>query len=252
MSLEALLESIGKLPARSPNVPIVPEPEVVGFFVRWARGLRLWKVSTLADFAGVSVSTLERVERGERVSNENLDRIAVGLGYPSGYFTQPRLPLTEEEVLADWQERYGQTVPVKVKPLRTQLQVRRLAQCHGYLPTTGEDAELDDYAMGLVEWLDLAAFILVEGFSNPQSDARKRKLYADILAYVRKIEASGITVLAGVMDAPQDGHPDWKAALLSFRRRSADPGATKRRVILVDRRCVDIGLGSRPLPGDEK
>jgi len=41
-----------------------------------------WKVSTLADFARVPVSTVERVERAEKVSPENHDRIAVALGQP--------------------------------------------------------------------------------------------------------------------------------------------------------------------------
>lgn len=252
MNFDALLEDIKKIGPGQPGIPIVPEPAIVAFFVRLVRGLRQWKVSTLAGFAGVSVSTVERVERGERVSDECLDRIAVGLGYDPGYFTKPRLPLTQEQVVADWEERYGQLVPVNVKPLRTQLQIRQLAQCHGYLPATAGDSSLDDDAIGLVEWLDLAAFILAEGFSNPQSDdARKRKLYADILAYVRKLEAVGITILAGIMDAPQENLPDWKVALVSLSRRANDPGASKRRVIFVDQRCVDIRLGSRPLPGEE-
>src|SRR5258708_19592950 len=71
--------------------------EVVGFGVRWNRGLRQWKTTTLADFARVSLSTIERIERGEKVSDEALDRIAQAFGYAAGYFTTPRLPLSAEE-----------------------------------------------------------------------------------------------------------------------------------------------------------
>jgi transcriptional regulator with XRE-family HTH domain len=51
----------------------------------------------LADFACVSVSTIERVECGEKVSNEALDRIAQGLGYEPGRFTAPRYRLGPEQ-----------------------------------------------------------------------------------------------------------------------------------------------------------
>jgi transcriptional regulator with XRE-family HTH domain len=78
----------------------VPPAELVGFVVRWNRGLRQWKKSTLADFASVSVSTVERVERGEKVSEEALDKIAQGLGYEAGYFTKPRLRMGTNEAVA--------------------------------------------------------------------------------------------------------------------------------------------------------
>src|SRR3546814_8970009 len=90
MSKQDLLDKIANLPAGPSEVPEVPPPELVGFFVVLVRGLRQWKQSTLAEFAGVSLTTVERVERGEKVRDESLDRIAEALGYESGYFTSPR------------------------------------------------------------------------------------------------------------------------------------------------------------------
>ena len=37
-----------------------------------------------------SLSTIQRVERGEAVSKENLDKIACALGHPPSAFTEPR------------------------------------------------------------------------------------------------------------------------------------------------------------------
>jgi transcriptional regulator with XRE-family HTH domain len=62
------------------------------------------KQSTLADFARVSVSTIERAERGEKISEECLNRIGQALGYGPGYLTAPRRIRTQDEayaVLAD-------------------------------------------------------------------------------------------------------------------------------------------------------
>jgi hypothetical protein len=93
MSTKDILDRIANLPAGPSDIPQVPPPELIGFVVRWERVLRHWKQSILADFACVSVSTIERVECGEKVSNEALDRIAQGLGYEPGRFTAPRYRL---------------------------------------------------------------------------------------------------------------------------------------------------------------
>jgi hypothetical protein len=83
-----LFERLAQLPDPPPGIPHVPPVELVAFVVYWNRGLRNWKKSTLADFAGVSVSTIERIERGEKVSDEVLDKVAEGFGYETGYFTK--------------------------------------------------------------------------------------------------------------------------------------------------------------------
>lgn len=43
----------------------LPVPATIAFFVRLQRGMMGWKKETLAGFARVSLSTIERIERGE-------------------------------------------------------------------------------------------------------------------------------------------------------------------------------------------
>lgn len=250
MSFPDLVEKVAKMLPLTSQEPQVPAPEVVGFFVRWVRTLHGWKQSTLAEFAGVSLSTVERVERGEQVSPDLLDRIAIGLGYDAGYFTKPRTPKSVEEAAAELDEKFGNMMPVQVAPLRKQSQVRKLGDCHAFLPhrvKTSDAAEAD--IMNLIEWFDLLSFLKSEiGSADFDKERRKRELYNDILADVRRIERSGITVLAGVMDAPQEGIPDWKVAILSFCSKEDDPGALKRKLIFVDKRSVDIRNGCELFP----
>jgi transcriptional regulator with XRE-family HTH domain len=242
MSLNALLDRIMRLEAPAEGMPAVPPPELIGFFVRWTRGMRQWKQGTLAAFASVSLSTVERVERGERVSNEYLDRLAVALGYEKGYFTSPRLPLSGDEAAARLVKGFGELELVNVRPLRTHAQLRALANCQCFLPhRPGVPEVFDEEITGLVEWLDLASFVLSkETVILPHDEAPRRKLYSDILAHVRWLESHGIAVLAGVMNAPQRDLPEWKVAVLGFSLKATDPGAIKRRIILVDRRCVAL------------
>jgi len=67
-------------------------------------------------FARVSVSTVERIERGERVSDDALDRIAQAFGYEAGYFTAARLPLGADEAAASLLDTYSHLEIVPVAP----------------------------------------------------------------------------------------------------------------------------------------
>ena len=124
MIAQELLDKIARLDPPASDELEVPPRELIAFFVRFVRGLRQWKQSTLADFARVSVSTVERVERGDNVSDECLDRIAEGLGYERGYFTVPRSRLSLKEAADQLTKKYGELEAVKVGPLRTQRQLR--------------------------------------------------------------------------------------------------------------------------------
>jgi transcriptional regulator with XRE-family HTH domain len=242
MAFQDLLDKITALPEGEANVPEVPPAELVGFVVRWNRELRQWKQSTLADFARVSVSTVERVERGERVSGEALDRIAQGLGYEAGYFTRPRVRLTPDETLVCMSETYGNMEAVRVAPMRTHRAIRDAAQCDIFMIYRPDvPPTYDPEIQTLGEWLDLASFVLTfpKGY-GPPSERGRRALYDDIIGCIRDLERRGLTVLSGVMDAPQEGIADLKVAIISITPKLTDPGAPKRRHLMVDRRVVAL------------
>lgn len=241
MNAQELLDKIKELPNKSVDVPTVPPVELVAMVVRWGRHLKQWKATTLADFARVSLSTVERVERGDKVSEEALERIAQALGYQRGAFTTPRLPIGPEKAAEQMVETYGHLEPVAVAPMKTHKAIRDAARCQAYLIHRPEvpDAYDADIA-NLGEWLDLASFILSDTMEELPSERGRRDLYNDILACVAELERRGLTVLSGVMTAPQPGLPDWKVAIVSVTPRLTDPGAPKRRHVMVDRRCVAL------------
>jgi transcriptional regulator with XRE-family HTH domain len=212
--------------------------------VRWNRGLRQWKTTTLADFARVSVSTVERIERGERVRDDALDRVVQAFGYEAGYFTTPRLPLGAAETAASLVETYSHLEIVPLGPMTTHRAVRNAARCDAILIHRPEVPEAyDDDIAGLQEWLDLASFILSDIAEPLPSERGRRDLYGDILTSIGNLERRGLTVLSGVMPAPQDRLPNWKVAVVSITPRLTDPGAAKRRHLMVDRRIVALPSG---------
>ncbi len=89
MNAQELLDKIKELPCRPVDVATAPPVELVAMMVRWGRHLKQWKATTLADFSRVSLSTVERIERGDKVSDEALDRVAQSLGYEGRAFTNP-------------------------------------------------------------------------------------------------------------------------------------------------------------------
>ncbi|MBL8598972.1 MAG: helix-turn-helix transcriptional regulator [Devosia sp.] len=244
MSFSDLIDRLASEPDRALDKIAVPSQDLVAFVVRWNRELRGWKVNTLSSYAGVSVSSVERVERGELVQSYILDKIAIGLGYEAGYFTRPRLPIGRPEAAAQFVETFGELQPVEVLPLATERAIRALAKCDACLfhhPLVSTDDE--HYVEGLRELLDCASLVLSDYLSIDPAETRRvgrRRLYRTILEFIEEMDAVGLTALAGVLPAPQTDLPDWKVAVVSVSQRRLDPAAPKRRRLLVDRRVVSI------------
>ncbi len=70
------------------------------------------------------------------------------------------------------------------------------------------------------------------------SDGRRRDLYSDILKAASDLDRLGLIILGGVMPAPQEGMEEWKVAVICVSTKAQDPGAAKRKHVLVDRRAV--------------
>ena len=224
------------------GVPHVPPRKVVADFVRMQREILGWKQDTLASFAQVSLSTIQRIERADRVSAKSLDRVAAALHQKPGAFHKPRVPLNLEELgrkLDERAELFKETTPVSVQPLRSQPQVAELARCHTYLIDGAELGDVcQDEIAGLVEHLDFVSFVLEieEEKSIIQTGRRqrikRRQLYTMVLDQVREIERRcNAVALVGTYQAQTESviMPTIKVAVIRFFPRFSDPGAINRR-----------------------
>lgn len=233
----SLMQRIERLPREVVGAR-VPPPELVAFTVIVSRNLMGWKQSTLADFAGVSTSTVERIERGERVRPAQLDKVAIALGHDAGYFTSPREQKSSQEAAESIADEWGSLVPIQVERVTTQPQVRALVRGHALLVNAPECDAIAEDIRGLAEWLDLGSFLFSEILPPDPAEilGRRREFYRDVLAAVRSIEAKGYTVLAGRLKDDVDGMSDWRITLISISPKSTDPAAPNRKVMFVDKR----------------
>lgn len=239
-----LVNRIAALPEADPGEMVVPDPLVIALCVRISRRSRSWKVATLADFARVSVSSVERVERAEIVSLTVLQRVAQALGYERDAFVAARAAIGMEAAAARVEERWDNLVTVPVERLATQSIIRRIVAADGFLLVPGDLPET--YAgdvEALSEWLDLASFQLAkrDGFVLDSDPLRLRRLYADVLAHVGRMERRGLTVLAGVIPSIGEA-PIASVAVIQITARLADPGAPKHKTIQVDRSIVAAAI----------
>lgn len=226
------------------GVACVPPARVVAQFVRWSRQVLQWKKDTLVSLAGVSLSTLERIERGEQVSATSLDRVAAALKQPKGAFTQPRVPLGLKatlDKLVEYCKQFERVKPVNVRPLRTLPQIGELVRADMYLVDGGRLGEdLSGEIAAFCEWLDFGSFMIGSEedpcFRGHRWDrVQRRRIYRTILGQAREIERQGIAVaLAGTYMAETSvrGIPEFRIGVVSFFPKGSDPGAIKRRALL--------------------
>jgi transcriptional regulator with XRE-family HTH domain len=214
---------------------VIPPPDVLAFFVRFQRGMMRWKQAALAAQAGVSLSTVQRVERGESVSKEKLDKIGCALGHPTGAFTEPRARASDEEALQRVVESFAwltDTVPVAVSPLRKEPQLRDVLGCASAFVDSDLGPDADEDLAVLLEWMDFASWMVAtsEGLVTPRPGRsfKKRELYADIFRHVRDMERKYRAVcLIGSYDATSNVElfKTLRVGVVSFKSKDKNPAA---------------------------
>ena len=122
-------------------------PQESGKLVRAVRtGMWQWTQETLAEFSGVSLSVVERVERGVKASDESYRRIAQALGWHAEAFLEPRERLSFQEALLATTLWFSKHYVVPVRPLKTQPQIAELAaRGDQFAGRQAEDIDLRDH-----------------------------------------------------------------------------------------------------------
>lgn len=216
--------------------PVVPPPEVIALVVRVDRESLGWKVSALATLAGVSVSTIERIERGEIVQQAALERVALALGHEADHLTRQRMPVGIERAKAETAAMFGDCVTVRLRPLISEGDVRTIGRCEGIML---HHKHVDERYRGelelLQEWCNRAG-----GAEDLDSKRRggRRLFYREMLSVVDALRKKDLTVMAGVMSDRQTRIPGWRVAVVCVARNERDPGARKRGIMMVSRRLA--------------
>lgn len=236
MTMHELVKRVGETPLPVAGAQYLPPPALVALFVKGVRDFKCLKKSALASLAGVSLSTVERIERGEYVSPDSLDMVSVALGLPFGAFTDPRTaeaPLTAaKELTADLKF----AAMVKVAPLKSQAHLRALARGASFAVLSYEDTDdLAKEAEGLMEEFEKFS-AAIQGRRKP-ADGRRREAYGELIDHADGMAARGLVVVGGLLNPISEAsRAKDPIAVFAITRRANDPAGYKRRVLIVDSR----------------
>lgn len=231
----SLYDRLVALPRPDPGEPALPPAEIIAFNVHVRRKLHGWKQSTLASLAGVSLSTVERIERGDTVQPAVMEKVGAAFGYPPGYYTAPRLPLTQEEVT---RETDFHTALIPVSPFTNQQRFRRIARCStlAFAPIGGLAANHPSMLPLFELMWDLSGQLELQGIVPKSRLAGVRDFYRDIARQIATLRREGIEVLGGVLHEPERDPAHY--GVIAAGPRSIDPGILARKLIVLDRREV--------------
>ncbi|MGH1558249.1 helix-turn-helix transcriptional regulator [Caulobacter segnis] len=88
----SLYDRLVALPRPELGKPAMPPVEIIAFNVHVRRKLHGWKQSTLASLADVSLSTIERIERGEAVQPALMEKVGASVRLSAGLLHRPPAP----------------------------------------------------------------------------------------------------------------------------------------------------------------
>ena len=176
-------------------------PHEIGNSVALIRKMAGLKQLTVALEAGVTERTVQRIENGERGSEETLRKVAKALRMDEKAFIGPRKVLSSEEAVEQAKRQMEKLMVIDAYRLSA------LKDCEAMLGTHGaiiDDHAVVDEAAGQVaifkdclqEWND----------AYPALFSHEEKLNAcrSILEQVKKLEAAGYVVRYGVYTTQDD------------------------------------------------
>jgi transcriptional regulator with XRE-family HTH domain len=236
------------------TIETLPSKAAIAFLVARDRDMVGWKSETLAGIARVNISTIERIERAEKVSDETLDKVAVALGRSKASFTAPRVMLNIDQALAFLEQSdaaFNDTIEVRVNPVSKQKQIRDLLNTHSLVVN---DSGLSEQCISMIDELrDAFRGQISKNFpkfidhTQPAPEPPKKSFYTYALAKIRSIERSaGAVALTGVYESEcvqGDKAEELTFGYLGFYRKDKDLAASKRRRLFLPqdlRRLADF------------
>jgi transcriptional regulator with XRE-family HTH domain len=208
----------------------------IGDFVRLCRGIRGFKRLSLAQKAGISEKSLERLESGVRVSKEVYQKVAVALGQREDAFIGARYIRTLEEAtlavadtLEAWNDKH---VEIEACSFSDERDMRRVLDCWGALLFDDSQLKTDaldaaaSFKQNLTDWKDIFGDIDEPGRLNAQRA---------LLEEVRTIEGLGYVARFGTYDAEFATGAQWTkmpiAVITFFQRTDWEKVAMKEMVV---------------------
>lgn len=170
-------------------------PAELAVVVRTFREIHTWSQEQLAEIAGISVRTVQRVEEGQPASLDSRRSLAAAFGFEDiDAFNKPYAIPTPEQMAAQKERFDKENVTLKVERVETGKQLARLtSSCHASLFTEAIDlsrkaeellAQVSDYCRDYADSAEL------------YSASDKLEVYDEMGAYIAGLADEGVCLAA--------------------------------------------------------
>lgn len=210
--------------------PCNPRPSIedIAKFVKEARAELQWKQLALADEAGVTPKTIERVESGkERVSEDTLTKIAKAFKLPERFFLDPKFWPSDEELVLRAQEMRKTFTTAELHPLAKAQDLENiLASMARIIDDSAVDETLAEELASLKDefqdWGDL--------YSDLPHTSRL-ECCRNLITAIRRIESHGYTAKWGSYISDEK----LSVGVLVFQNTVGIPSEQQIRIAVVPR-----------------
>jgi transcriptional regulator with XRE-family HTH domain len=210
-------------------------PQEIGSTVAMFRKMMDWKQLTLALEAGVNERTVQRIERGEKVDDDTLRKIANALRLRGDGFLGPRYIPTSEELQAQFEKTRKELMLIEAHSLST------IKDCEAILGGDGNivhdsalPEEMADQVAALRDQLQDSGDIW-----SDLTNAQKLEACRSFFAEVQKIEEQGFKIRYGVYDTDDR----FRISVLVFGAGN-DASFAGRTQFVVPRRFTKLAIQS--------
>ena len=170
-----------------------PEPDIIAYIVKQMRTNLEWKQFTLADEAGVTGRTIERIEAGERVSDDTLNKIAKALKLRENTFTEPRYCHSAEELEEMAKKAKEDYTTTELHDLTSEGELETLLDAHAHLVDgSAVDESMAENIAALKDHVQDCGDIYSD---VPHTSRLEFRRY--LLGMIREIKAGGYTARWG-------------------------------------------------------
>jgi transcriptional regulator with XRE-family HTH domain len=210
-------------------------PQEIGQAVTTFRKVIGMKQLTLALEAGVNERTVQRIERGEKVDDETLRKIAKALRMQEDAFIGMRYVPTPEEAVAEAEKMLSQVLMIEASEFRTVKDCDALLNAMGYFvddrhvvaELAHEIAALKDL---ILDWGDIYKEI---------PHINQAEACESVLQQAQKIANAGYIMRYGVYTTEDN----FRVSALVFLSKQDDRSAQVKQ-LLVPRRFTELALAT--------
>lgn len=181
------------MPITEQTQPRLLTPAELAEVIRVYRESRQWSQEQLADLSGLSVRTIQRVERGDASGFDTRRAIARAFEFEDiDTLNKPLSIPTDEEMQAAKEKFEREHITLKALPLETGKQLAKLAEAHSMdLSTPGFEMnrEADEEFAALIDYMreyrDCSEFY---------SEMQKFDIYDDLQRHIDGLNAQGVSL----------------------------------------------------------